>query len=155
MGLVDPVKIYAATANVEAQMICRLLQGAGVEAFAGEDLSVAGLWLFGTIAGVFDAGVFVSRTDADRAVELIRQHERLEAERSNAQGSQVETTCEECGKTAAFPAAQRATVQSCPSCGAYLDVGEVDLPDDLGGGERRRGGRPTDLRVRRLPMSEG
>ncbi len=128
MGLVDPVKIYAAASNLEAQMIVRLLLSAGVEAFAGEDFSPAGMWLGGTLPGVFDAGVYVNRGDAEQAVAIIRQHERLEAERSNEQGTEVESTCEDCGKTAAFPAAQRGTVQNCPHCGAYLDVAEGDLP---------------------------
>jgi hypothetical protein len=140
MALVDPVKIYAATTNIEAQLICRLLQGACIEAFAGEDVSPVGLWLLGTVPGVFDAGVFVSRVDAERAMNLIRQEERLNVERSNLQGPEVEATCEECGKTAAFPAAQRGTVQNCPNCGAFLDVGEIDLSGDVEESESEEGG---------------
>ncbi len=131
MHLVDPVKIYAAASNIESQMICRLLQEQGVEAFAGEDVSPAGIWIGGTIPGVFDAGVFVSRADAERAVEIIRQHERLEADRSSGQGTEIEASCEECGKSATFPATQSGTVQNCPHCAALLDVGEVDLPGGL------------------------
>jgi hypothetical protein len=81
---------------------------------------------------VFDAGVYVSRSDAEQAVAVIREHERLQAERSSGQGPQVEATCDGCGKTAAFPTAQRGTVQNCPHCGAYLDVGEGDLPGGWG-----------------------
>jgi hypothetical protein len=132
MSLVDPVKVYAGTSNIEAQMIFRLLQSAGVEAFAGDDVSPAGIWMGGTIPGVFDAGVYVSRCDAEEAVALIRQHERLEDERSSGQGAAVEATCDECGKTASFPAAQRGTVQNCPYCGAYLDVGAGDLANGCG-----------------------
>lgn len=127
MALVDPVKVYVASSNIKAEMTCRLLQAAGIEAFAGKDTSPAGLWVGGTIPGVFDAGVFVSKTDADRAMEVIRAQERLEAERATAQGADVEATCEDCGKTATFPAAQRGSVQDCPHCGAMLDVGEVTL----------------------------
>jgi rubrerythrin len=130
MALVDPVKVYVAASNVEAQMTCRLLQEAGIEAFANEDSSPAGVWMGGTIPGVFDAGVYVSRADAERAVEVIRAREQREAERSRAQGAEVEATCEECGKTATFPAAQYGTVQDCPHCGAWLDVGEVTLPGE-------------------------
>jgi hypothetical protein len=123
MGLSDPVKVYAATSNTEAQLICRLLEAGGLEAYAGEDTSPGGAFIGGTIPGVFDAGVFVSRADGERAVELIREHERREAERA-APGAEVESTCEDCGKTATFPAAQRGTVQTCPHCGAMIDVGE-------------------------------
>jgi hypothetical protein len=132
MALVDPVKTYVGTSNVESQMILRLLQSAGIEAFAGEDVSPAGLWMGGTIPGIFDAGVYVSRDDAEQAIAAIRRHERLEAERTAGQGAEMEVTCDECGKVAAFPAAQRGTVQDCPHCGAYLDVGEGDLPGDWG-----------------------
>ena len=128
MALVEPVKVYAAKSNVEAQMVCRLLEHTGIEAFAGEDLSPAGLWLGGTLPGVFDAGVYVSRADAERAIEAIRADERQQAEREQAQGAEVEAACETCEKMATFPAAQRGTVQECPHCGAYMDVGEDDLP---------------------------
>src|SRR5437764_12339890 len=127
MALVDPVKVYVASSNVEAEMVCRLLQAAGIEAFAGEDTSPAGVWVGGTIPGIFDAGVFVSRADAERAVAVIRDHERLEAERASAQGADVEVVCEECGKPTVFPAAQAGTVQDCPHCGAWVDGGGVEL----------------------------
>jgi hypothetical protein len=146
VGLVDPVKVYAAASNVEAQMVRRLLQAAGVEAFAGEDFSPAGLWVGGTLPGVFDAGVYVSRADAERAVALIRQHERLEAERRGVQGVAVEATCEECGQTAAFTASQRGTVQDCPHCGGLIDVGDVDLPGTFGAEseDKEEGQRPPE-----------
>lgn len=130
MTLVDPVKIYAAKSNVQAQLICRLLQQAGVDAFAGEDFSPAGVWIGGTLPGVFDAAVWVGRTDAERAAAVIREHERLEAERSATDGPEVRVTCEECGKASSFPAAQRGTVQDCPNCGAYLDVEPDGIPGE-------------------------
>ncbi|MBX7104588.1 MAG: hypothetical protein K1X57_10940 [Gemmataceae bacterium] len=129
MGLVDPVKIYSATSNLESQLICRVLQGHGIEAFAGEDVSPAGIWVGGTIPGVFDAGVFVSRADANQAYEIIQEHERLEAERSGGKDRKIEATCEECGKSAAFSTTQRGTVQNCPHCGGFMDVSETDPSD--------------------------
>ena len=135
MDLVDPVKIYAAKSNPDAQMVCRLLQAQGVEAFAGEDVSPLGCWIGGTLPGVFDAAVFVGRADADRAYELIREHERREARRSSDQDEEIEATCEECGATSAFPAAQRGTVQNCPRCRAFMDVGELEFPDGAGADE--------------------
>src|SRR6476659_2793750 len=104
MALIDPVKVYVAPSNLQAEMVCRLLKAAGIEAFAGEDTSPAGIWVGGTIPGIFDAGVFVKKGDAERAVEVIREHERLEAERVNAKGADIEVICEECGKPAVFPA---------------------------------------------------
>jgi DNA-directed RNA polymerase subunit RPC12/RpoP len=128
MALADPVKVFVASSNIGAEMTCRALQAAGIEASAGEDTSPAGLWMGGTIPGIFDAGVFVSRVDAERATAVIRELDRLEAERAFAQGAEVEAVCEECGKTGRFPAVQRGTVQDCPHCGALIDVGEADMP---------------------------
>ena len=128
MALIDPVKIYAASSNLEAEMIRRRLEVAGIEAHAGEDLSTVGYTMFGTIAGVFDAGVFVGRPDAVGAMEVIREYERQQAERAG--GAAVEATCEDCGKTSAFDATQRGTVQNCPHCDAFMDVGEVELAGD-------------------------
>jgi len=130
MELIDPVKIYIAPTNSRAQMICRLLQTSGIEAFAGEDTSAVAGWWGGTIPGIFDAGVFVSRSDAERAAAIISQQENSEAERSKAEGLDIKSTCEECGKTSDFPEVQRGTVQTCPHCGALIDIGEMELPGD-------------------------
>jgi hypothetical protein len=56
----------------------------------------------------------------------------------NLSGSAVETervevVCEECGCRASFPAQERGTVQECPKCGAYVDVGGEDVPEDWKG----------------------
>jgi hypothetical protein len=126
MALMDPVKIYAASSSAEAQIIRRLLDQAGIEAFAAEDFSPAGVWMGGTLPGVYDAGIWINRADTNRATAVIREHERLEAERLNAPGAEVEVVCEDCGKMTAFPATYRGTVQECTHCGAYLDVGEPD-----------------------------
>lgn len=135
MAMVDPVKIYAAKSNVQADMIRASLQAAGIEAFAGEDSSPAGIWAGGTLPSATDSSIWVSRADADRAVALIGEQERVDAERADAEGIEVEVTCEECGKAATFPSSQRGTVQECPHCGAYLDVDVDDQPDEPPDGE--------------------
>jgi hypothetical protein len=124
MALTDPVKIYDAEDNIHALLIRQMLQDADVEAFASEQDSPNSIWPAGILPEFYDAGVWVNRADAERAAELIREHERLELERENAQGDDVEVTCEECGQKSTFPAAQRGSVQECPNCGAYVDVGE-------------------------------
>ena len=35
---------------------------------------------------------------------------------------QVHANCEDCGKPTTFPASKQGSVQTCPHCGAYLDV---------------------------------
>ena len=36
----------------------------------------------------------------------------------------IEVTCDECGKRSKFPLAQKGSVQNCPHCHAYIDVGD-------------------------------
>jgi hypothetical protein len=133
MALQDPVAIFTASSNVRAQALCHVLAQSGVEAHVTEDLSLVGLWMGGTIPGIHIPQVWVDRADAERAAAILRQHEQREAELradlpSAAEAEPVQAVCEECGRPASFPAAQRGSVQACPHCGAYMDVvaeGEV------------------------------
>jgi hypothetical protein len=148
MALVDPVKIYAATSNLDAVIICRMLQDAGIEAFAGEDTSPAGIWMGGTVPGVFDAGVYVSRPEGERAMALIRQHELVESLRASGTSADIEADCEECGKTARFPAGQRGTVQNCPHCDALIDVGGEEAGEWAEEGEAAEAGEGGEDGIR-------
>ena len=124
MSLVDPVNIYAATSNTEAQMVCRLLHGQGIEAFPVEHNSPIGVWWGGILPKIYDAGVYVTRVDEEQALEILRQHKKLESKREDGAGELIETTCEECGEVVTFPSTQRGTVQDCPVCEELLDVPE-------------------------------
>jgi hypothetical protein len=44
-------------------------------------------------------------------------------------GAPIEVLCEECGSRSSLPAAQRGSVQKCPRCRAYLDVGDEELAE--------------------------
>jgi len=79
--------------------------------------------------------VWVPDDDADRARELLAaktEEFQLKAnQRTNRTGT-VEAVCEECGRSASFPASAAGTVEDCPGCGAYLDVPDPDeQPDDV------------------------
>jgi hypothetical protein len=133
MDLRDPVAAYTAVSNTEAHLICDLLRNAGIPAAAMEDVSGVGLWLGGTLAGIHKPQVWVERADLDRARPVLTEYERQATERRAAERGEREAmppvvvVCEECGKESQFPAAQQGTVQSCPHCHAYVDVG-----DDVG-----------------------
>src|SRR5512138_1741609 len=43
MPLQDPIAVWTAPSNAEAQLVCELLEEAGIEAFAVEDNSPAGM----------------------------------------------------------------------------------------------------------------
>jgi Putative prokaryotic signal transducing protein len=135
MALVDPVAVYNAKTNAEALMLRVLLEEIGIEAFATEDLSPAGAWAFGTLPEIHKPQVWVSRVDAERARAAIHQYEdetaraahpHRPASESAETGEPIDVECDECGHVAGFPAEQEGTIQDCPNCGAYVDVGEFD-----------------------------
>ena len=132
MALRDPVAVYNAANNMQAQFVCDALAVAGVEAYVTEDISQVGVWVGGLVPEIHKPQVWVERADVERAGPVLIEFERRAAElRGNAAdtaGPPVEAVCEECGESASFPVAQRGTVQQCPHCGEYMDVGGDDLP---------------------------
>jgi hypothetical protein len=131
MKLVNPVTAYVASTNLEAQLLKVLLQEAAVEAHVSEDNSLAGLWAFGTLPEVHRPRIWVSETDLNRAQVLLNDYEARAAEREEArgqtadpQGATIEVLCEECNQKFTFTAAKKGTIQDCPHCGAYADVGD-------------------------------
>jgi hypothetical protein len=141
MALRDPVAVYNAANNLEAIFVRDALTAAGVEAYVTEDVSQVGVWAFGLIPEIHKPQVWVDRADVERVNPLLDSFERRAAElrgsgrEGEADGSPVETVCEECGHRSSFPASQRGSVQQCPQCGAYLDVGEEEMPADEEEGE--------------------
>jgi hypothetical protein len=133
MAIEEPVAVYNAATNVEAHLVKMQLVEAGIEAFVVEDLSTGGLWMFGLLPGIHKPQVWVKRSDVERAQPLLADHVQHPAERQPAgarapgePGPPIEVVCEECGHKSSFPADQRGSVQDCPHCGAYVDVGEID-----------------------------
>jgi hypothetical protein len=119
MALQDPVAVYDAANDVDAQLICNLLNEAGVEAYVTEDDAQVGQ--------VMKPQVWVDRSAIDRAKPLLQEYERRQQREGTAQADDavLESVCEECGQRGVFPADQEGTVQTCPHCGGYMDVGEV------------------------------
>jgi Putative prokaryotic signal transducing protein len=136
MALQDPVAIYNAANNIEAQLVKLWLVESGIEAFVLEDLSTAGIWMFGALPEIHKPQVWISQSDLDRARPILDQYEQEVAERNRVgqptgadTGSPIEVICDDCEKKSLFPANQRGTIQDCPACGAFVDVGEVDESD--------------------------
>jgi hypothetical protein len=130
MNFRDPFAAYNAGSNVEAHLVCGLLLGAGIEAMVIEDVSQVGVWLGGTVAEIHKPQVWIERADIEQARQVLTDYEQRAAARraagenaSEVTGPPIEVCCEECGKRSEFPAAQNGTVQSCPHCRAYVDVG--------------------------------
>ena len=63
MALNSPVAASTPASNFEAQLICHMLNQSGIEAHYIEDLSLAGLWIGGTIPGIHKPNIWVERAD--------------------------------------------------------------------------------------------
>lgn len=153
MALRDPFAAYTAKSNLDAHLICDLLHSVGIPAVVMEDVSQVGTWIGGTLAGIHKPLVWIERADIGRAGPVLADHEWRIAERRAAErgeregGTPVAVVCEECGKPSQFPAAQTGTVQNCPHCRAYVDVGgEVGFEgwDEVPGEEEAEPGAAAD-----------
>jgi hypothetical protein len=146
MALRDPIAVYNAASNVDAQMVQHALRAVGIEAFVTEDVSPVGAWIGGLIPEIHKPQVWVERADVGRAKPVLDGYERRAAELRAARaeaaaGPPVEAVCEECGGQASFPAGQEGSVQLCPHCGEYMDVGGEEAGEDweAEGGEEAAG----------------
>ncbi len=128
MSMQEPNVIYTAVSNLEAHFLCNLLVDSGIEAAVVEDNSQAGAWIGGNASQLHHPKVLVDQSDIDRAKPILEQYEQRSTERRAAgrvsDGEPILVWCEECGEQSQYPAAQSGTVQSCPKCLAYVDVGE-------------------------------
>jgi len=134
MPLVDPISAYNASSNLEAILVQRFLESEGVPAFVTEDNSLVGYWVFGILPVFHKPQVWVSRCDAERAAQLLVEYERLQFERDAKrklnEPKSIFVQCEDCGKTSSFAGSLQGTVQDCPHCGAYVDVGDFEWPGE-------------------------
>lgn len=134
MNFKEPLKIYTAVTNVEAQLIVSMLEANGIPAHAEEDHSGVSLWHFAILSQFHQPNIWVEKARADEAAAVLFAYEDRRRERDHP-GSDAAVTaeCEECGQPSQFPAALNGTTQECPHCGSYLDVGELGWePQDFG-----------------------
>jgi hypothetical protein len=131
MTLRDPFAAYNAKSNLEAHLICGLLNDAGVPAVTIEDISQVGVWVGGLVSEIHKPQVWIERTDVERARPILTAYERRNAERGAERPLEppVSAVCEECGTRTEFPAHLKGTTQSCPNCKAYMDVGDDEAGD--------------------------
>jgi len=133
MELKQPCKVYTAENNMEAIMIVEMLKTQGLTAFVEEDQSILSLWALGTLTQFHQPNVWVEEAAAPQAAAFIREYEERRWERAHPDPgtSQIEALCEECGGVSTFPDSLNGTVQDCPHCGAYVDVGRVDVDTEI------------------------
>ncbi|WP_302120173.1 putative signal transducing protein [Allorhodopirellula heiligendammensis] len=133
MQLNQPVVVYTANSNLEAQSVVTWIESHGIPAHAVEDNSGVSTFAFGTISQFHQPQVFVDQKDLAAATELLRQFEQQRDQRlrDQADAPKISSQCEQCGATSDFPASQDGTTQSCPKCHAFMDVGTFDWPEDF------------------------
>jgi hypothetical protein len=136
MALRDPIAAYNAANNLEAHFVCALLIDAGIEASVTEDVTPVGGWVGGLVPEIHKPQVWIDRSDIGRAGPVLHAYELQSAARRGAQSaktgtaeSMIEVACDECGKRSTFVLAQKGSVQNCPHCHAYVDVGDDGDPD--------------------------
>ena len=136
MELKDPIVAYTAGGNLEAHLVVEWLSSNNVKAHAVEDNSGVSLFGFGVISQLHKPQVFIERADTERAAELLREFEAKQHARrqQRADAPPITAKCEECGTTSDFAASQDGTVQNCPKCNAFMDIGSMDWPYDEGSG---------------------
>ena len=138
MNFRDPVTVYNAESNIEAHLICNVLESSGISAYVSEDVSVVGLWAMGTLPEIHKPQIWIERADIERARPILDDYEQQAALRrqtneatiNGTDGVIIEVICEECGKKSDFPASQDGTIQECPACRAYVDVGDNEFTDE-------------------------
>jgi hypothetical protein len=130
MPMKDPVAAYIAATNFEAHFICNILMDAGIEAAVEEDVSQVGVWMLGLASQLHRPKVWIEQSDWDRAKLIVTAYEEdVSARRAAEQGKtsaefQITARCEECGAETAFSSQLDGTVQNCPKCQGFMDVGD-------------------------------
>lgn len=135
MKFKEPFVVYTAASNLEAHIIVDMLDSNGIAALAVEDQSGVSLWWFGTISQFHKPKIWVERSTAVKAKQLIQQFEQRNREREKpgtSTAADIQVQCEECGKTTVFPGSLDGSIQECSHCGSFVDVGELGWDEDFG-----------------------
>ncbi len=135
MNLDDPIAIFEAKNHLESVQVAEFLNSQEIQAFADEDDSLGGG------LGVFTSDpkyqVWVSREDGPKITALLAEFDNNAAQQEAGLGTKqkpkatepITTECEDCGKPSTYDAEHDGTVQECPLCHSYVDVGELDWED--------------------------
>ncbi|MFL5329497.1 MAG: DUF2007 domain-containing protein [Gemmataceae bacterium] len=136
MPLDDAVAVHNSASNPEAYIVRNMLADAGIEAYVTEDISHVAMGWLGQLPELYKAQVWIERKDVERAAPILAEYEQRMVVRHRAETAQtvsnedLEATCEECGKASTFAAALAGTIQTCPHCKAFMDVGDDELDFD-------------------------
>ena len=123
--------VYSAVTMSEAVITAACLTTRGIPAKVMDAMTLGGLeGLTALVPGVSSRGIEVWIDDLaqfDEARRILDELKTNIVERTAAgkQRGPVEMVCDKCGKPVKFKAEDYGTIQECPRCGNYMDVGEV------------------------------
>lgn len=132
MPIQDKVCVHVAGSMGDAVVTAACLSSRGIPARVMDAMTLGGLEGIVSIAGsISSRGIQVWIEDPsqlEEAREVLREHLANQTQRTAQRdaGGPIEMACDKCGKQLKFSAAQRGTVEECPRCGNYMDVGEVE-----------------------------
>lgn len=126
MQLTDPISVYIAGTNLEAQMVANHLTSLGIPAYAIEDTSGVSTFSFGVISQFHKPMVYVERTQADDARKLIEEYEGAanRAEHHTKSSGELPDYCPACGERVAHG------TPTCPECERPLHWEKDEESDD-------------------------
>ncbi len=136
MAIKDPVALCNVATSEEAKGICQILGREGIEATVTEDATTSPN---GEATGGDRPRVIVDKESLQLATEFLHgfaQAQTLFRSRAGNEASAqafVTCICEECGQSSTFTSTVMGSVQECPHCGKFMDVGAAG--DDLDWGE--------------------
>jgi len=129
MALHDPVVIYHAANNIEANLFKIKLLVAGIEAHVVEDDSMIGvtIWGNGLMSQLHRPKVWIDRAYTEQAAAILEEYERQARESATGASTGevpakewIDLLCESCGETASFPREWLGEDQRCPHCDEML-----------------------------------
>lgn len=125
----DPKCVYVNDNMALASVVATWLGSQGIPAQVMNQNTLGGFeGVLSFTPGVCHKGIEVWVMDpehAQRALLLLKEHADQIAADAEARASltgAISVLCEECGKSAEFPASQMGTVQNCPHCFKFVDV---------------------------------
>jgi len=136
MNFTNPVIVYDGESGLDAGQIQAFLKHHDVESEVVVGHS-EGDTLFGGSAGPMPSPqIWVEEASFAAARVLVEEFEQMAIEQRKldqaraADADPISVECEKCEKVTVFPAVLFGTVQVCPKCQSFVDVGEDDAFDD-------------------------
>ncbi len=147
--------VYVARNLSEAETMVSLLASHDIEAKVIDGTSAGLLDGIEALTGSSSRGieVWADVSNHPEVAKLLEEQASIIEEKSQTgrQHGPVEVVCESCGKTITFAGDLYGTIQDCPKCGSYVDVGpgedvdwEAEVDEEMASEEEELTGEDND-----------